>query len=152
MIQNSLNLNIDELRNELKRDEGAVKHNGRHVVYFDHLGNPTIGYGRLIREGGGLTDEEADMLLDNDIKRVMAEMDDKMLWWRGESDMRKRALVNMAFNLGVNGLLKFKKALYAMQHGLYKEATAHFKDSVWFKQVPNRVNRLCAMIEKGYNS
>lgn len=147
-------LSVDRLINEIKSDEGKVKKNGRHVMYFDHLGYPTIGYGRMISElkGGGISDEEAQLLLENDIKDVIAQMDDHMLWWRGESDMRKRALINMAFQMGVHGLLGFKRMLWAMQHGSYKEAAREALDSRWAKQTPNRAQRIAKMIRDGYDS
>jgi lysozyme len=51
---------------ELRRDEGVDR-----SAYQDHLGFWTIGVGRLIdrRKGGGLSDEEIDYLLQNDVKR-----------------------------------------------------------------------------------
>lgn len=143
-------MNLNKLRNEIKIEEGSAKHNGNHILYFDSLGHPTIGWGRVVMEGGGLTDEEADYLLDNDITRIIQEMDNTMLWWRGESELRKRALVNMAFQLGVGGLLSFKRMLWQMQHGSYKKASEEALDSVWAKQTPNRAQRIAKMIREGY--
>jgi len=96
-------LSKKKLINEIKKEEGSSKHNGRHVLYFDHLGVPTIGWGRVISEGVGLTDEEADILLHHDINRIIQDLDNEILWWRGESDMRKRALIQMAYQMGVRG-------------------------------------------------
>ena len=61
----------DEFIAWLKKEEGVVKH-----AYQDHLGYWTIGVGRLIdkRKGGGLSDEEIDYLLGNDIEKKIAEV------------------------------------------------------------------------------
>lgn len=144
-------LSKDKLINEIKKEEGKITHNGRHVMYFDHLGNPTIGWGRLISEGGGLTDDEAEQLLMNDINRIIKQMDDNMLWWRGESDVRKRALIQMAFQMGIRGLLSFNKMLWAMQHGNYKEAYREALNSKWAEQTPERAMRVAKMIREGYD-
>jgi len=145
-------LSKEKLINEIKEEEGSRKHNGRHVMYFDHLGYPTLGHGRKISEGVGITDEEADFLLLNDIDRIIDHMDDTMLWWRGESDMRKRALIQMAYQLGVRGLLGFKRMLWEMQHGNYKKAAQEALDSRWAKQTPERARRVAKMIRDGYDS
>jgi lysozyme len=144
-------LDLTKLQNEIKREEGEVKEGGRHVLYFDHLGKPTIGHGRILHPPGGITDAEADYLFMNDLQRLIDELDERMLWWRGESDMRKRALVNMSYQLGVNGLLSFKKMLWEMQHGMYKKAAAEALDSRWAKQTPERAKRIAKMIEQGYD-
>lgn len=140
------------LINEIKQEEGKVTEGDRHTLYFDHLGIPTIGWGRRLSSPGGLTEDEANLLLHNDIDRIILDMDDRMLWWRGESDMRKRALINMAYQLGVGGLLGFKRMLWAMQHGNYKTAYKEALDSKWAKQTPDRAQRIAKMIRDGYNS
>lgn len=144
-------LSKDKLINEIKKEEGVVKHNSKHILYFDHLGKPTIGHGRLLMEGGGLSNQEADLLLENDIKHIILEMDNRMLWWRGESDVRKRALINMAYQLGVGGLMGFKRMLWACQHGRYKEAAEEALDSKWAKQTPARARRIANMLVAGYD-
>lgn len=60
-----------ELTKQLRRDEGEVL-----SAYQDHLGYWTIGVGRLIdkRKGGGLTSEESDYLLGNDIDKRDKEL------------------------------------------------------------------------------
>jgi len=145
------NIKYKELINEIKRDEGKRTVGGLHVMYIDSLGHPTIGWGRKISEPSGLTDDEAEFLLGNDIARIVAELDRRLPWWRDESELRQRALVNMAFQLGVSGLLGFKKMLMAMQAGMYKKAAQEALDSLWAKQTPTRAERIAKMIEQGYN-
>ena len=135
-----------ELMAELERDEGRVLH-----AYEDHLGYLTLGTGRLIdkRRGGGISDAEADMLLRNDVDRVRAELDAHIPWWRGLDPVRQRALINMAFQLGIAGLLKFKTTLAALEAGDYARAGANMRKSLWARQTPARAARVAAMIETG---
>ena len=64
---------------ELERDEGRVLH-----AYQDSRGFWTIGIGRLIdkRKGGGISNEEADLLKRNDIARFKRDLDRVAPWWR----------------------------------------------------------------------
>lgn len=117
----------------------------------DHLGFTTIGIGRMIgpRKGGGISAEEADYLLENGIGRVITGIRAKLKWFDRLSDTRQRALVNMAFQLGVNGLLNFKKMLRAMKSGDFERATVEALDSNWYRQAPGRATRIADMIREG---
>lgn len=146
-------MNRELLIIELRADEGEKLRS-----YKDHLGYWTIGVGHLIdpvrganpapfgvdlREGKSITPEQSEMLLQMDIDAKVAELDRRAPWWRRLSDNRQRVVVNMAFQLGVSGLLAFRKAVAAMQVGGYKEAAAQMRDSAWYKvQTPNRAARL----------
>lgn len=142
---------IDELTAQLKRDEGEVIENGRHVAYHDHLGYLTLGIGRLIdaRRGGGITEHEADYLLSNDIHARQRQLSDKLPWFSGLDQARRGALINMAFQLGVSGLLNFKKSLAHMERGNYRLAADEFLRSNWAKQTPIRANRVAEQIRSG---
>jgi lysozyme len=131
---------------ELRRDEGVDR-----SAYQDHLGFWTIGVGRLIdrRKGGGLSDEEIDYLLQNDVKRFAKELDKRLPWWRGLDPVRQRVIQNMAFNLGVAGLLSFKNTLAAVKAGEWAKASAGMLASKWAKQVGLRAVRLAHMMKHG---
>lgn len=132
---------------ELRRDEGVDRY-----AYQDHLGFWTIGVGFLIdrRKGGGLADDEIDYLLSNRVKRVEAGLDAAVPWWRKLSPTRQRVLQNMAYQLGVNGVLNFKKALAAMKAGQWDLAAREMMDSTWAKsQTPERAKRLAQMMRTG---
>lgn len=137
---------LDDIRRDIQRDEGCVLH-----AYEDSRGFVTIGYGRLIdpRRGGGITLREAEMLLDHDIEKAMLGLDSKLPWWRELSEMRQRALVNMAFQLGINGLLGFKKMLAALEVGRYADAASEALDSRWSKQTGRRARRVAEMLRYG---
>lgn len=131
---------------ELIRDEGEVLH-----VYQDTEGFWTLGIGRLVdkRRGGGITHEEALYLLQNDILRKMEDLDRELPWWRKLSPVRQRVLLNMCFNLGIGGLLKFKNTLAAVERGRYEEASRGMLKSRWAGQVGERADRLAKMMREG---
>ena len=139
-------MDLSKLKEELRRDEGFRSH-----AYKDHLGFLTIGIGRLIdhRRGGGITEEEAEYLLQNDIQKVVAALDKKLPWFKNLSDARQRALINMAFQLGVEGLMAFKKTLRALEVGHYERAAIEVLDSKYYQQTPERAWRVAAMLREG---
>ncbi len=131
---------------ELRRDEGVVPY-----AYQDHLGYWTIGAGRLIdkKKGGRLSESEIDFLLDNDIARFEGLLDKQLPWWRGQDEVRQRVLLNMAYNLGINGLLGFKNTLAYVKAKQYDQAAKNMLLSKWAGQVGNRAKRLSEMMRTG---
>lgn len=139
-------MNIERFLSELVRDEGEILY-----AYPDSLGYTTIGVGRLIdrRRGGGITQQESRFLLRNDVERVMAELDVRLPWWRELDDVRQRVIANMAFNLGVSGLLKWRNTLAAVRNGEYGVAADMMLASKWASQVGARAFRLAEAMRKG---
>lgn len=136
-------MNKEKLKQELVSDEGVVLH-----YYNDSLGYATIGVGRLIdqRKGGGITKEEALYLLDNDIERKSAEVYRELPWLKDHPDEVQRAVINMAFQMGIVGLLTFKNTLSLIEQHKYKEAADNALKSKWATQTPNRAKRVTDMI------
>ena len=135
-----------DLKQQLIRDEGVVRH-----AYEDSLGFTTIGVGRLIdaRRGGGLRDSEIDFLLNNDIAEKTAQVLAALPWAFKLSKPRQAVLINMAFQMGIGGLFKFKRMLGSVEDGQYGEAAAEMLDSTWAKQTPERAHRLATQMETG---
>jgi len=135
----------------LKRHEGEVKTNGRHVAYKCPAGYWTLGIGRNVdpKNGIGLSDDEVDYLLLNDINRVVKELEGQFNWFSSLNEARRDAMIDMCFNLGLPRLKGFVKALAAMQDKNYEVAYVEFMDSRWSRQVGQRANRLCNMIRSG---
>ncbi|MBU2800441.1 glycoside hydrolase family protein, partial [Acidithiobacillus sp. VAN18-4] len=96
-------------------------------------GNPTIGYGRdLMTEG--ISKEEAMVLLRHDIDRAWREVTSHLPWAESQlSVIRFAVLVNMAFNMGLQGLLGFTQMLSALQAGNYEQAAKAMLDSLWYQ-------------------
>lgn len=135
-----------ELTKQLRRDEGEVLH-----VYNDSLGYATIGVGRLIdkRKGGGITPEESAYLLSNDIDKREAELLRRAPWMANLDPVRFGALLNMAFQMGVDGLLGFRNTLAMVRDGDYSGAAAGMLESTWAKQTPERAKRISDQMKTG---
>ena len=130
----------------LKRHEGVESH-----AYHCSENKVTIGVGRNVdKEGGlGLSDDEVDYLLQNDIDRVYAELDSEYDWFAGLDQVRQNAMIDISFNLGQTRLRAFKNALAGMAKGDWRAAADEFMDSRWSKQVGNRAKELTEMIRTG---
>ena len=130
----------------LKRQEGSATH-----AYRCTSDKITIGFGRNIDpEGGiGLSEDEMDFLLENDINRVEEELSRSFEWFDVLDWPRQAAMINLCFNLGLPRLKKFKKALYAMSDDDYDTAANEFMDSRWADQVGQRAYEVTEMIRTG---
>ena len=110
----------------------------------------TVGVGRNIDEDGGLglSDDEIDYLLANDIKRCKQELV-ALSWFVDLDEVRQDALINLCFNLGLTRLLGFRNAMAAMAEGDYEKAADEFLDSRWATQVGQRAIEVTNMIRSG---
>lgn len=104
-------------------------------LYFDIMGNPTIGIGRNLN--AGLTDKEILYLYMNSINDSVILLDRNCFWWRDLPDTCQQALVSLAFNLG-NKILEFVHFLTAMKAHDWPTAIAELKNSEWWEQVGQR--------------
>jgi lysozyme len=130
----------------LRKHEGVEKY-----AYKCTADKVTIGVGRNIDKSGGigLSDDEIDYLLSNDIKRVSAELIRAFPWYSELDEVRKDAMIDMCFNMGLPRLSKFKNSLAAMKNGDYDIAALEFLDSNWAKQVGSRSITITDMIRSG---
>ena len=103
----------------------------------------------LADSGLGLSDDEIDYLLKNDIARVEAELEAEYSWFKNLDRVRKDAMIDISFNLGATRLRGFKKSLALMETGDYSAAAQEFLDSRWAEQVGNRAIEVTTMIETG---
>lgn len=111
-------------------------------------GKLTIGVGRNL-EDRGITADESAYLLGNDIDRFTTELMRALPWVAQLDEVRQRVLLDMAFNLGLAGLLQFKRTLATIQAGDYQKAAAMMLDSKWAGQVGQRAERLSRMMFTG---
>ena len=111
-------------------------------------GKLTIGVGRNL-DDRGITREESAMLLDGDIRLLEIELFRALPWASALDDVRQRVLLDMAFNLGLPGLLQFKRTLEAIRTGQYQQAATMMLDSLWARQVGQRAERLSRMMATG---
>ena len=137
----------DEFLDMLIRHEGVVPY-----AYQDTKGLWTIGIGRLIDKrvkGAGLSMDEMKYLLQNDVNKVVGALDKRLPWWRKLTPVRQAVLANMAFNLGVDGLLGFKNTLKMIENGDYEGAARGMLNSLWAKQVKGRAKELAELMRRG---
>lgn len=96
-----------------------------------------------------ITEAQAIYLLSNDVMKVCRALDGLIPWWQAADEVRARVLADMAFNMGVPGLLKFKTMLSCLRAGSYAKAANAMVDSAWYGQVGQRGVRLVGMMVTG---
>jgi lysozyme len=121
---------------QLTRDEGR-----RNLMYFDSVGVPTIGVGHNLRDRA-LTDRAVDLILEDDLRETELELVTALPWVADLGSPRFGVLINMAFNMGVQGVLEFRDMLAAIQAGDWEKAADAMRDSKWAEQVGARATRL----------
>ncbi|MBE6452987.1 MAG: lysozyme [Alphaproteobacteria bacterium] len=97
----------------------------------------------------GITTEGAYYLLRRDINRTIKECRDNIKFFDSLDDERQYALVDMAFNLGIKGLLKFKNMLGYMSQCQYQKASKECLNSNYTKQTGKRAQRIAQLIKTG---
>jgi lysozyme len=131
---------IDEIAEVLKREEGFSAH-----AYLCSEQRLTIGYGRNVDELGGIgiSPDEADLLLRNDIDRTIQECE-QWDWFGDLQPAQQSVLIQLCFQLGHPRLTKFKRMLAALsqQPPDYETAADELLDSRFAEQVPRRAARL----------
>tara|TARA_Y100000034_G_scaffold40348_1_gene49729 strand:- start:739 stop:1155 length:417 start_codon:yes stop_codon:yes gene_type:complete len=135
-------MNYHRVIEQIKQHEGL-----KLKPYHCTSGKLTIGYGRNL-EAKGVSKGEAESMLLSDI----AEVEEKLVragLLIGLNDARKAVLINMAFQLGFNGLSKFRNMLAAVQSEQYVLAASEMLDSLWAKQTPNRAKELSEQMLTG---
>lgn len=136
-----------ELTRQLKGDEGVKAH-----AYQDHLGFWTIAVGRLVdarKPGSGLRAHEITFLLNNDIDDRIDQLARRLPWFLDLDSARQGVLLNMSFQLGVDGLLGFKNTLKLVERGDYAQAADNMLLSKWATQTPERARRMAEQMRSG---
>ena len=128
---------------QLKAHEGL-----RLKPYRDSVGKLTIGVGRNL-DDVGLREGEAMFLCFCDVAAVEQALDARLPWWRGLDAARRAVVVDMAFNMGVDGLLGFGDALAALRAGRFGDAAQSMLRSRWAGQVGRRATTLARMMRTG---
>jgi lysozyme len=126
-----------------------IRHEGlRLKPYRDTVGKLTIGVGRNL-DDVGLSRAEAMVLLDNDLARVRAALDARWPWRRALDPVRADAMVELGFNLGVEGLAAFDRFLAGMKAAAFSAAADALLSSRWAGEVGARANELADMVRTG---
>ena len=133
---------MTRLMDMLERHEGR-----RDRPYRCTAGKLTIGVGRNL-DDRGLSDDEIDYLLANDVKECIRDLG-RFPYWITLDDVRRDALVSMRFNLGAGGFRRFVGMNSALAAGDYGKAADCMMDSIWARQVGGRAVELANMMRTG---
>ena len=118
-------------------------------TYTDTTGHLSIGWGRNL-DSRGISHDEAEMMLANDLDIATAEARASFDWFDGLDPVRQDFIVMLIFNIGVPRLKGFKKMLAAIEAQDWGSAGAELVDSTWAKQVgENRAIAMRRVIEFG---
>ena len=144
-------MDLERLRQEIESDEGNVSE-----IYLDHLKLPTLGIGHLIKEtdpeyglpvGTPVSVECVNAYFNQDIQGTLEDCEKLYDDFYKLPEEVKLILCNMMYNLGYTRLSKFSKLKAAINEGDWEKASLEMKDSKWYKQVPNRAERLVSRMK-----
>ena len=140
-------MDIQKLKEELTLDEGC-----EFKLYNDHLGYKTFGVGHLVTKddpeyemeiGEEVSEDRVNECFIKDIEKVIEDCHILYSYFNELPEDAQLIIANMMFNLGRPRLTKFKKMNEAVNDANWLEAAIQMEDSRWYKQVPNRAERLC---------
>ena len=138
-----MTLHMTDLEREVADDEGFMR-----IPYRCTSGKLSIGYGTNIQDG--ITKDEALLLMRHRLGKVVAALESRLPFWPKLTDDRRRVLANMGYQLGIAGLMGFKRMLAAMERGDYDTAGKEMMDSKWARSdSPARAQRLRTMMVRG---
>ncbi len=140
---------MTKLQRLLVLHEGMILHR-----YKCPAGKVTIGVGhnleaRPLDLPETITEQQALAILEDDIEDVRQELIHALPWVASMDEVRQAVLLDMGFNLGVPGLLKWKNTLAAVKTGNWVAASANMGLSKWYSQVGDRAKRLMQMMVSG---
>jgi len=126
---------------QLKEDEGFSA-----IPYKCPAGHLTIGYGANL--DAGITKEEAEGMLRVRVDNINRDLENTFPdWYNGLDRNRQDVIINMVYNLGLQGFRKFKKMIHCLEIKDYTSATMEMLQSKWAKQVGKRADRLAKIMK-----
>lgn len=134
---------MPDYRTHLEFEEGL-----RLKPYKCSEGFTTIGIGHNL-DAKGISNAVADLMYKEDEREAIGQAKRLVDDFNALSDNRKIVLVSMVFQMGYNGVTRFKNMIQAINIGAYDVAAIEMLDSRWASQTPERTNRLSTMMENG---
>lgn len=150
-------MNLERLKTQLIQDEGI-----KYQVYLDSLGKPTFGIGHLLTKNdieyhayqnlpkGGILNiskERVNEVFKKDVEIACQECKKLFPTFDSMCDELQEILANMIFNLGPVTLAKFHTFLIAINTRNFRLAASSMRNSLWYKQVGKRAERLAVRME-----
>lgn len=134
---------MTDLERLVARHEGFRAH-----LYRCTAGALTIGYGTNISEG--ISEDEALLLLRSRLGQVVAVLEHRFSWWPRLTPARRQVLASMGYQLGLAGLLRFRRMLAAVAIEEWDQAADEMLDSKWAREdSPRRARELAEMMRRG---
>ena len=131
---------LQETKNHIKEYEGFSQ-----LIYSCPAGYATISYGRNL-ETKGISREEGEYLLNNDVKQCLKELRGIMNRFDELPDKAQLVLIDMCYNLGLSKLLNFENMLDAIDAGNWEKASQELLDSRYAAQVKRRARMNAAFL------
>lgn len=144
-------MNQEKLYEEIKADEGEVLE-----IYKDHLGYETFGIGHLVTKtdpehgqsvGTPVSSDRVREVFKDDIGTSIYYCEAQFNQWNSWPEEVQLIMVNMMFNMGPTRMAKFKNMIFALNTQDWQQAAVEGRDSLWYKQVTNRAERLMKRLE-----
>ncbi len=134
---------------KLKLKQLLVKHESyKQFPYVDITGHLTIGIGRNLNDRG-ISTTEAFYLLDDDIIYFTGKLNHFLKFFHQLDENRQIALIDMCFNVGVQGFLNFTQMILALEAHDYQRAADEMLNSKWAEQVGDRAIALANIMRTG---
>lgn len=134
------------LLENIKAHEGFRDH-----IYKDSVGKATIGYGFLVaalspdelKLNGGkvepMSKEVAEKILNLKISKLKKRLFQCLPWLQNKPQGVQDTLTEMAYQLGLAGLMGFRHTLSCIEAGDCAQAAKNLKASLLYRQTPKRV-------------
>ena len=135
-------MGFNSLKKRIKSNEGFSS-----KPYKDQMGYLTIGYGHLILSNEKILlkkkihKKELEEIFEKDFKKALTSFNNTfklLILNKKETEL----LIEMIFQLGIKGCLKFKNLIKNIKKGNKHLVCLDMMDSLWYKQTPNRVKAL----------
>jgi len=135
-------IDLDYTINQIKTHEGF-----KSKPYVDN-GHYSIGYGINLSH---VTKAEANLLLTHRLS-IRYEQLKAHRWFNNLSPTRQQVILNMTYQLGYSGILKFKKMVWALSHNYYNGAANEMINSRWYRQSGYRAKTLVQQMKTNKRS
>ena len=132
--------------------ENIKAHEGyRREIYKDSVGKATVGYGFLVaalspdelKLNGGkiepMSHEVAEKILNLKISKLKKRVFQCLPWLESKPQNVQDTLIEMAYQLGLAGLMGFRHTLGCIEAGDYAQAARNLRASLLYRQTPKRV-------------
>lgn len=135
--------NLYKIVDLISKDEGFSSR-----LYKDSKGFNTIGFGFNL-DTSDMPVSVATLWMNIIVEEVYKDLAHYIQCWTSLNDSRKYVLVNMAYHMGIAGVLKFKNVLSALDKNDYQLAASEMKNSQWYREFTKRANRLVNIMISG---